>query len=151
MVNLTQTLYETDFNLWLNQTITQLKQGNLNQINLDNLIAEIEAMGRSEKRELIIRLRVLLMHLLKWQYQSKKRSISWIATINEQRFQVNQLLKNSPSLKPYLKKNFDDCYQVALLDAAQETQLNLNLNLNLFPMDCPFSQEAILTPNFLPD
>jgi predicted DNA-binding ribbon-helix-helix protein len=147
MVNLTQTLYETDFNLWLNQTITQLKQGNLNQLDLENLVAEIEAMGRSEKRELISRLRVLVMHLLKWRYQPEKRSTSWIKTINEQRFKVNQLLKDSPSLKPYLSNNFDDCYQVARQDAAQETKLTVKQ----FPLDCPFSQEAILTPNFLPD
>lgn len=147
MVNSTQTLYETDFNVWRDQTIAQLKQKKINNIDLDNLITEIEAMGRSEKRELISRLRVLLMHLLKWQYQPEKRSTSWITTINEQRFQINQLLKDSPSLKPYFKSNFNDCYQVSRLDAAQETQLNLNL----FPLDCPFSQEAILTPNFLPD
>jgi hypothetical protein len=143
----TQTLYETDFNLWIEQTVNQLKTGDLTNLDLENLIEEIDSMGRSQKQELGNRLDVLIMHLLKWQYQPDKRSNSWLSTINEQRRAIRRLLKNSPSLKPYLRDNLQDCYQEARLDAATET----GLSLDIFPLDCPFSQEEILTTGFMPD
>jgi hypothetical protein len=61
-------LYETDFNLWIEQTVNHLKKGNLQTLDLDNLIEEISDMGRNNRREVFGRLKVLLMHLLKWQY-----------------------------------------------------------------------------------
>jgi hypothetical protein len=61
-------LYETDFNLWLEQTVNHLKKGNLEFLDLDKLIEEISDMGRNNRREVFGRLKVLLMHLLKWQY-----------------------------------------------------------------------------------
>jgi hypothetical protein len=143
----TQTLYETDFNLWIEQTVNQLKTGDLTKLDLENLIEEIDSMGRNNKREIYSRLTVLIMHLLKWKYQSEKRSSSWISTINEQRRQIKLVLKDSPSLKPYLRDNLQDCYQDARLDAATETELSLDI----FPLDCPFSQEEILTTGFMPD
>ena len=85
---LTQTLYDTDFNLWIEQTVNHLKNGNLKDLDLENLIEEIESMGRSDKREIISRSRILILHLLKWKYQPEKRTSSWIATLNEQRYQI---------------------------------------------------------------
>ncbi|MEA5550694.1 DUF29 domain-containing protein [Anabaena cylindrica UHCC 0172] len=70
----TQNLYDQDFYLWTQTIVQQLKENNLHQIDIPNLIEEIESMGKSEKRELKSRLIVLLMHLLKWQYQPYKRS-----------------------------------------------------------------------------
>jgi len=143
----TQTLYEKDFNLWIEQTVNQLKTGDLGRLDLENLIEEVDSMGRSQKQELGNRLDVLIMRLLKWKYQPKKRSSIWISTINEQRRQIKLVLKDSPSLKPYLRDNLQDCYQDARLDAATETELSLDI----FPLDCPFSQEEILTTGFTPD
>lgn len=71
-------LYETDFNLWLEQTVNHLKKGNLAALDLDNLIEEISDIGRNNRREVFSRLKVLLMHLLKWQYQLEKRTNSWL-------------------------------------------------------------------------
>ena len=58
-------LYETDFNLWIEQTVNHLKKGNLESLDLDNLIEEISDMGRNNRREIFGRLKVLLMHLLR--------------------------------------------------------------------------------------
>ncbi len=58
-------LYETDFNLWIEQTVNHLKKGNLQAVDLDNLIEEISDMGRNNRREIFGRLKVLLMHLLR--------------------------------------------------------------------------------------
>lgn len=135
MKTLTPTLYDIDFNLWIEQTVNQLKKGNLKDLDIENLVEEIESMGRSEKREIYSRLKVLLIHLLKWKYQPYKKTSIWIATINEQRTQINLILKDSPSLKPYLRDNWEDCYQDARIDAATETFLSpgdLSLGMSLY-------------------
>jgi hypothetical protein len=73
--------YETDFYGWTQQQAHLLKTGCLSSLDVANLIEEIETMGRSEKRELDSRLMVLLVHLLKWKYQPKRRGRSWELTI----------------------------------------------------------------------
>ncbi|MFM7372971.1 MAG: DUF29 domain-containing protein, partial [Sphaerospermopsis kisseleviana] len=78
-------LYNEDFYLWIETTAKQLKNGNFAEIDLENLIEEIESMGRSEKRALKSNLLILLMHLLKYKYQPDKRSNSWLSTIFEPR------------------------------------------------------------------
>lgn len=143
---MTTTLYETDFNLWIEQTVNQLQNGKIQDLDLENLIEEIQAMGRSDKREIKTRLIVLIMHLLKWKYQPKKQSTSWIATINEQRRQIKVVLKDSPSLKPYIQNEMDDCYQDARKDAEKETKLSIKN----FPIECPFTLEQILDPDYFP-
>lgn len=133
-------LYEQDFYLWTQITAEQLKENKFNEIDITNLIEEIESMGRSEKRELKIRLVVLLMQLLKWHYQPEKRSESWRSTITEQRICIEGLLEDSPSLKPLLSEVFEDCYQKARLKASDET----GIKLNFFPKESPFSLEEAL-------
>ena len=140
------TLYETDFNLWIEQTVNQLKSGDLQSLDLENLIEEIDSMGRNNRREVRSRLIVLMTHLLKWQYQPRKRSKSWTNTINEQRLQLKLILKDSPSLKPFLQQVLDDCYEDARKEAAKETKLSPDT----FPTALPYSQDDVLS-DFLPD
>ncbi|NJO93400.1 MAG: DUF29 domain-containing protein [Hydrococcus sp. RM1_1_31] len=130
-------LYEQDFSLWLETTADLLRKKDFARLDLENLIEEIEAMGRSEKRELYNRLIVLLMHLLKWEYQPSHRSNSWLSTINEQRRQIIKLLADSPSLKNYLQENFPECYQIARKDASSET----GLPIENFPEQFTFSKK----------
>ena len=132
-------LYDQDFNLWIETTSKQLKAGKFAEIDLANLIEEIESMGKSEKRELKSRLIVLLMHLLKWQYQPEKRSESWRSMITEQRICIELLLEDSPSLQPLLIEIFADCYEKARLKASEET----GIKLNFFPKESPFTLEDV--------
>jgi hypothetical protein len=138
-------LYKEDFYLWIQATAQHLKEGNFNQIDIPNLVEEIENMGRSEKRELKSRLIVLLMHLLKWEYQPEKRSQSWRITITEQRICIEGLLEDSPSLQPLILEVFDDCYGKACQKAAEET----GIKLNFFPKESPFTVEEALEVSFL--
>ncbi len=140
-------LYETDFNLWIEQTVNYLKKGDLDALDLENLIEEISDMGRNNRREVFSRLKVLLMHLLKWKYQPQKRTNSWINTIDEQREQLELILKDSPSLKPYFKQILPECYQKAVRSAVNET----NLPKKTFPVDCPFNQEQVLDMDYFPE
>ncbi|MDK2458678.1 DUF29 domain-containing protein [Aphanizomenon sp. PH219] len=121
-------LYDQDFYLWTETICKQLKAGKFAEIDLANLIEEIESMGKSEKRELKSRLIVLLMHLLKWQYQPEKRNESWRSTIIEQRICIELLLEDSPSLQPLLIEIFADCYEKARLKASEETGIKLNFS-----------------------
>ena len=84
--------YETDFYQWTQQQAGLLKAGRWREIDREHLVEEIETMGRSERAQLETRLGLLLMHLLKWQYQPKLRSRSWLATIKEQRRRVGRLI-----------------------------------------------------------
>jgi hypothetical protein len=140
-------LYEHDYQQWLEKTVKLLRDRSFELLDLDNLIEEIEDMGKSSKREVFNRLVVLLIHLLKWKYQPARQSNSWLSTINEQRRQLFILFRDSPSLpKSYLPNIFDECYQMACKLAAKET----NLPLATFPESCPFTEIEILDFDFLP-
>jgi len=143
----TQTLYEKDFNLWIEQTINQLQNGDLTQLDRENLIEEIKSLGNSDKRETFSRLKILLVHLLKWKYQPQKRTASWLNTIDEQREQLELILKNSPSLKPHFQEIFSECYQKAIRAAVNET----HLPCPIFPTECPFTPNQVLDADYLPE
>ncbi|MGV2831466.1 DUF29 domain-containing protein [Myxosarcina sp. GI1(2024)] len=139
-------LYEQDYYLWLKNTVQLLRDNRLSELDKLNLIEELEDMGRSEKRAVKSNLTILFMHLLKYKYQPEKISKSWLRTIVEHRRRLLILLEESPSLKNYLQEVWHNCYQAARQDAATETLLPLTT----FPVDCPFSSEEILNPNYLP-
>jgi hypothetical protein len=140
-------LYEQDFYLWIEITAKQLKAGNFTEIDLENLIEEIESMGRSEKRALESNLVVLLMHLLKYKYQPEKRSKSWLSTMFEHRRRLNKQFQDSPSLKKYFLETFAECYQ----DARQQASIETGLDLDIFPVDSPFNTDECLNKEFLPE
>lgn len=135
-----QQLYQSDYYQWLMKTADQLRYHQFNSLDWENLLAEIEDMGRSEKRSLRSNLRILLMHLLKRNYQPEKATRSWDLTIVEHRKRIEDTLQDSPSLKPYLNEIFEKCYQDAVDLAAAET----GLSPETFPNECPFTLEAIL-------
>lgn len=147
MKTLTRTLYDTDFNLWIEQTVNQLKNGDLQDLDRENLIDEIESMGRRDKREIKSRLMILLIQLLKRQYQPEEQTENWISVVNTQRGEIELILEDSPSLHPYLKENLPECYQTAVRDASKET----SLPKNTFPLDCPFSPEQVLDADYFPE
>ena len=139
-------LYDQDFYLWLQTTINLLKQGKFAEVDLENILEELESMGRSEKNALTSNLRVLLMHLLKYKYQSEKRTNSWLYTIREHRKRLRETFKTSPSLYRFFEDIFNESYQDARELAADET----GLSINLFPPESPFTVEEVLNPDFLP-
>ncbi|MBD2481929.1 DUF29 domain-containing protein [Planktothrix sp. FACHB-1365] len=139
------TTHETDFYAWTQEQVQLLKTGQLHQIDWQNIAEEIEDMGRSEKRQLESRLELLIMHLLKWQFQPNLRSRSWQLTIKEQRLRLEKLLQKNPSLQPNLTEAIEDVYPLATLSAERET------GLSLFPETCPYTLIEILSSEFLPE
>jgi hypothetical protein len=139
--------YEKDFYAWTVEQARLLRSGELSEIDVENIAEEIESMGRSDRREIHSRLVVLLMHLLKWQYQKRARSRSWSSTILTQRREIEQLLAESPSLRP----SFIQMFSKAYADARQQAALATGLRIGTFPETCLFTPEEVLTREFLPE
>ena len=141
------TLYDTDFYAWANEQAALLRAGRLSEADVENIAEEIESMGKSERRELISRLSVLLHHLLKWRYQPGFRGNSWRLTIEEQRLQVSDHLTDNPSLKAQLDEVMRNAYRFGRLQAEKET----GLSRETFPAASPFTFDEALNPDFWPD
>lgn len=139
-------LYDQDFYAWANEQAGLLRAGKLTQADIEHIAEEIESMGKSEKRELVNRLSVLLMHLLKWQFQPTARSTSWRLTIEEQRDRLVDHLADNPSLKATIETSIVTAQRLAILGAARET----GLDVGTFPTLCPWSFEQIIASDFWP-
>ena len=142
-----QTLYDKDYYLWLEETVGLLRERRLTELDVNNLIEEIEDMGRSEKKAVKSNLKILLCHLLKYKYQPEKCSNSWLSTIFEHRDRLEEDFTDSPSLKRYFEEVFEPCYQKARKQASIET----GFPLETFPLNCPFTPEQVLDMDYLPE
>lgn len=138
--------YEHDFYGWTQEQAALLRAGRLQDLDIENLIEEVETMGRSEKRELESRLTILLLHLLKWQYQESRRGRSWELSIDEQRLKFAETLEENPGLKPKLDEILKKAYRYAVIQASRETKISKGI----FPADCPWSLDQITNDTFFP-
>jgi hypothetical protein len=108
-------LYELDYFLWTEEIVNKLRMREINELDLENLIEEIEDLGRSQKQALKSRLRELLEHILKRTYINMPDcDRGWVESIDKQRIGLRDLIKDSPSLKPYFFKVFDESFDDAL-------------------------------------
>jgi len=143
----TASLYDTDFYKWSQEQAQLLRLGRFNEIDRNHIIEEIEDMGKSQKRALSSRLEVLLMHLLKWQYQVAFRDTSWQLTIEEQRERIAEIIEENPSLIHGITDVIERAYKYAKRSAMRET----GINQSLFPERCPWSFSQFMNDNFWPD
>ncbi len=144
--NLIESLYETDFYSWTQEQAKLLRHQQWNQLDLPNLIEEIESLGKQQRAELRNRLKVLIGHLLKWEYQPGRRSRSWLMTIRVQRRDTQELLEENSSLKPYIKEALQKIYESGRDLAVGET----NLPLKTFPENCSYTLDEIFRNGFYP-
>ena len=130
--------YEQDYGLWAEQMANLLASGRFSELDIENLVEEVRDLSKRERDRLLSSLRLILHHLLKWDYQPKRRSRSWLGTIQRERANIKLYLDDSPSLKRYLTdESIFKLYDVACSDAFRETGLE-------FPPICPYSIEDIL-------
>ena len=147
-IGMETTLYEQDFYLWTQTTAELLKQQKFDAVDWGNLIEEIETLGRSEKRAVRSHLVILLQHLLKWQFQSERRSRSWQNSIDNDREELSELLADNASLSgSFLLESLPESYTKSRKKASYET----TIYLENFPEECPYSLEEILHPEYLPE
>jgi Domain of unknown function DUF29 len=140
-------LYDRDFYAWTREQAELLRAGRVSELDLVNVAEEIESMGRSEKRELVSRLVVLMLHLAKWRFQPTLRSRSWRLSVEGQRIQITEHLADNPSLRPTMDEIVAQAWRRASLDAQRET----GLDASAFPVDCPWTAEQALDDAFWPD
>jgi hypothetical protein len=147
MSETTPSLYEQDFYAWANEQAALLRAGQLSAADIEHIAEEIESMGKTEKRELVNRLAVLLLHLLKWQYQPMLRGPSWRATIRIQRLDIARHLIDNPSLRAKHVEAIRDGYAKALIRASAET----GLTEGTFPGTYPWSFDQLIEDDFWPE
>lgn len=141
-----RTDYEADFYQWIQEQAALLRAGQLSELDTENLLEEIEAMGRKERREILSRITLLLAHLLKWKYQPTHSGASWRNTIAEQRREIPLVLEDSPSLRREIPDFMDKAYTAARRAAKDET----GLPLATFPESCPWTFEEAMQGDYLP-
>jgi hypothetical protein len=133
-----KTLYEQDYGLWAEKMACLLEQGKFSELDIENLVDEVRDLSKRERDKLISSMRLILHHLLKWDFQPQKRSRSWQNTIQRERNNIGSYLEDSPSLKCYLCDEWlQKSYVNASLDASSETGLD-------FPKDCPYGIADVL-------
>jgi hypothetical protein len=140
-------LYEADFFRWTQEQGRVLREREPSEIDWENVAEEIETLGRTDKRSIEGNLNVILLHLLKWQYQPQQRKGGWNSSIFEHRDRVRRLLKDSPSLRTYPREVLAEEYAIARRKAAEE----MGVAESVLPTLCPFSVEDVLDFDFLPE
>jgi DNA repair ATPase RecN len=146
---LSKTLYDTDYNLWVLETVKQLQKREFNALDLDNLIEEVADLSRRDKRKLESLLTRLIEHLLKlkyWQSEREQNFGHWQGEVRTFRKQIKKELKASPSLKGYCQEIFEECYQ----DAREIVSDRSQLPLSTFPKKAIASLEQVLDENWFP-
>jgi hypothetical protein len=139
--------YESDFYAWANEQAALLRDGRLAEADIEHIAQEIESMGKTEKRELVARLTILLLHLLKWKFQPNLRGRSWRLSIKEQRKEVVNHLADNPSLGSKLPEAISQAYDLAIVKAAKETAIDEDG----FPPECPWTFDETVSEGFWPE
>jgi hypothetical protein len=139
-------LYERDICLWAEKTAELLRSHCWEELDLENLIDEVEDLSRRERDKLLSTLRVLLTHLLKWQYQPHLRGKSWEVTIKRWRREITEQIEDTPSLRRFLDDTewLEKTYRRACNEASDQT----GLPLDTFPQQLPSTIEQILDGEF---
>lgn len=142
------TAYEKDFYGWTQEQAALLRNRQWAGVDWENLIEEVEAMGRAQREALRSRLRVLLAHLLEWCFQADyPYRRSWRLTIKNQRDELALLLDENPSLRPKVTDTIETAYRLALRDAARET----GFEEEMFPATCPWTATQVVDLEFWPE
>jgi hypothetical protein len=115
-LSLYDSLYDTDYQIWLNKTLTQLQSHDFENIDLENLIEELISLGKSDKNAISSYLMRLCEHLLKvkyWETEREQCLRGWNLEILSFRIQIQEKLEDSPSLRNFLQDNFTKQYKNA--------------------------------------
>ncbi|MDP4024808.1 DUF29 domain-containing protein [Methylobacterium sp. NEAU 140] len=139
-------LYEADFYAWGRRQARAIAAREHRAFDIENLIDEVESVGRSQRAAIESHLRVLVIHLLKFRYQPERATASWRVTLRAQRREIERLVARSPSLRGYPAEILGEAYRDAVRGAARET----GLPEDRFPASIPFTLDQILDPGFEP-
>jgi hypothetical protein len=136
--------YARDVYTWSQEQARAIREGRWDDIDRDNVAEEIESVGRTEFNSLVSALRVLMLHMLKWDHQPERRTRSWVLSIEAQRAELDDVLADNPGLRPRLGEAIARAYRRARIEAAQET----GFDEDAFPAVCPYSFEDVASRRF---
>jgi hypothetical protein len=138
-------LYEIDDSQWLEETIKLLKDHRFQELDLENLIEELEDLGKRDKNAVVSLLEQIIRHLLLLQYwtnESGNNTVHWQGEIYTFRTQLNRRI--TTNLRNYLESELDSIYKDALGFVKIKTQNSVN-----FPSECPYSLNQLLDIDWL--
>ncbi|WP_322879643.1 DUF29 domain-containing protein [Pseudocalidococcus azoricus] len=142
----TPTLYDVDYVDWIAETVARLKAKDFASLDLENLIEEMESLGRSERHALSSQWIRVVKHLLKLEAQPQATDYhnSWVSSILDGVREITELVEVSPSLKNYLRSNEVKWYQKSRQEASIETRLPQAQ----FPESCPYDVLDLIAGNY---
>ncbi|WP_016952084.1 DUF29 domain-containing protein [Anabaena sp. PCC 7108] len=138
-------LYDTDDNLWLEETIELLKQKQFNQLDVENLIEELIRWGKRDLAKGKSFLRQIIIHLLLlqyWQVEYDKNYRHWIGEIKTFRYDLNNHL--TTNLINKLQEDLENVYQSAVDFVQIKTDLTISTE------KCPYTMTQLLDNSYLP-
>jgi hypothetical protein len=138
--------YEDDFYAWTYQQAQLLRLGRSREADLSNIIEELETLGRSERKALRSSYRLVLAHLLKWQFQPSHRTRLWSDTMQRERRNIREDEDDSSKLKAMADEIMVEAYRLAREQAADETELDVDT----FPVTCPWTLDQIRDLDYFP-
>lgn len=137
-------LYERDFYSWALEQAALVREGRFDVIDRANIVEELESLGREQFSKLASALRVLMMHMLKWDHRPEKRSRSWLSSIVVQRDAFSDVLRDNPGLK----SRFDEAVGRAYAQARRQAAAETGLKIATFLADCPYDVLDLTTRPF---
>src|SRR5258708_3757266 len=95
-----QARYDQDLYGWAIEQAALLRAGKIAEADARNIAEELDDVGNEQYDKLESALRLILLHLLKWDHQPERRSRSWRQSIEVQRNHFHKVLRKNPGLKP---------------------------------------------------
>jgi predicted nucleic acid-binding Zn-ribbon protein len=132
--------YDQDLYSWAVEQAALLRAGRIAEADALNIAEELDDVGNEQYDKLESALRLILVHLLKWDHQPGHRSRSWWSTITVQRNQVRRILRKNPGLKPQIDTAVVEAYEDARIQAAAQTRIDPDN----FGARCPYSFDEIM-------
>jgi Domain of unknown function DUF29 len=139
--------YEGDLYAWTQAQAQALREKEWEALDVAHLAEEIESLGNEQAHAVESHLANLLLHLLKWHYQPRRRSRSWRTSLHNARIEIRRRLRRSPSLRPELST----LVEIAYADARKLAMHETGLPLATFPERCPWSPDQLQDEDFLPE
>jgi Domain of unknown function DUF29 len=140
-------IYERDLYVWTQAQAQALREKEWAALDVAHLAEEIESLGNEQAHAVESHLANLLLHLLKWHYQPRRRSRSWRTSLHNARIEIRRRLRRSPSLRPELPT----LVEIAYADARKLAMHETGLTLATFPGRCPWSLDQLQDEDFLPE
>ena len=139
------TSYSSDYYTWTKEQVKLLKLKQFEQVDWDNLIEEIEDLGKSRENALESYLERLLEHLLKlsyWESGKEYCTRGWKAEIRNFRAQIKKIIRKNPALKNKLEPIWKEIYPV---------RISIMGELFSIPDNAYISVENALSDDWFPD